>query len=79
MNDEDETSKVDDESFQIDTSDVTSSDGGYNKLSPNESSLLDPYYKIKSHAVLCLDYLFKNKSKALFNFWYILFPSFFMR
>ena len=39
----------------------------------------DPYNKIKLHASLSLRNLFKNNSKVLYNYWYLLFPSFMMR
>jgi hypothetical protein len=72
--------------FIIDTSDMTSSDGGglgKAKTSPSSNDSIsgpgDPYQKIKNHSLLCLQYLFRNNSKALFNYWYLLFPSFFTR
>ncbi len=76
--------KSDSGSFIIDTSDVTSSDGGgggkYNKNSPNDSITSgDPYQKVKTYAALCLQYLFKFNNKALFNYWYLVFPSYFMK
>lgn len=70
----------------IDTSDVSmSSDGGSshvgdNKESPNSfEGVSDPYLKIKNHSLLCLQYLFKVYNKQLFNYWNILFPSFFIK
>jgi hypothetical protein len=70
-------------SFLIDTSDMSSqSDGSiYSKNSPNEGGEQggDHYQKIKNHAVLCLQYLFKSNSKTLFNYWYILYPSHFIK
>ena len=71
-------------SFIIDTSDFSSqSDNGsmYSKNSPtdNTGTDCDHYQKIKNYAVLCLQYLFKSNNKTLFNYWYLLFPSFFMK
>ena len=39
----------------------------------------DQYQKIKIQANLGLKNLFTNNSKTLFNYWYIMFPSFMMR
>jgi len=39
----------------------------------------DPYQKIKLNANLCMRNLFKNNSKVLFNYWFIMFPQFMMR
>ena len=39
----------------------------------------DQYHKIKMQATLGLKNLFSNNSKTLFNYWYIMFPSFMMR
>ena len=39
----------------------------------------DPYLKIKINANLSLRNLFKNYGKVLFNYWYIMFPSFMIR
>lgn len=39
----------------------------------------DQYQKIKIQANLGLKNLFSNNSKTLFNYWYIMFPSFMMR
>jgi len=71
-------------SFLIDTSDMSSqSDGGIygSKHSPSDggSEGGDHYQKIKNHAVLCLQYLFKSNSKTLFNYWYLLYPSHFTK
>ena len=44
-----------------------------------EQGEVDPYQKIKQHANLALRNLLKNNSKFIFNYWYILFPSFMMR
>lgn len=49
--------------------------GGFAKMDENQ----DHYQKIKNHAVLCLQYLFKSNSKVLFNYWQLLFPSFFTK
>ena len=85
---EEEELKSDSGSFIIDTSDISSSDkdafgpsGGYSSPSSNDSltSSSDPYHKIKNHAILCLQYLFKFNNKALFNYWYLLFPSYLMK
>mmetsp|Transcript_1875 Transcript_1875/g.2579 ORF Transcript_1875/g.2579 Transcript_1875/m.2579 type:complete len:159 (-) Transcript_1875:2560-3036(-) len=59
----------------VDTSDLIQSD---------QESLLhegeqDAYQKIKIHANLALRNLVKNNSLSLFNYWYILFPSFLLR
>ena len=43
------------------------------------SDLLDPYQKIKLNANLCMRNLFKNNSKVLFNYWFIMFPQFMLR
>lgn len=71
----------------IDTSDVMSSDQNVGSGSAEEakfaqkesSDTLITYNKIRQHAILCLQNLFKISSKALFNYWYILFPSFMMK
>eukprot|EP00347_Sterkiella_histriomuscorum_P021491 403333793 len=91
---DDEELKGDGNSFIIDTSEMSSSDGGFNdsfissksgggnKKSPSSNDSItssDPYQKIKNHAALCLQILLKHKNKSLFNLWYLLFPSFFLR
>jgi hypothetical protein len=65
----------------IDTSDISSqSDSGkYSKNSPSESGEGDQYQKVKNYAVLCLQYLFRVNNKTLFNYWYLMFPSYFMK
>ena len=75
-------------SFIIDTSEVSSSDGGglgnekKGKTSPSSNdsiTSIDPYQKIKNHAVLALQSLFKTNGKALFNYWQLLVPSHFIK
>jgi len=68
----------------IDTSDITSSDatmeGGESPHSSDSGGQVATVYsKIKNHALICLQHLFKVSSKALFNYWHILFPSFIMK
>ena len=80
-------STTDEESGQTlsDLSDVISSDFGADDYKIHSGSVTagdgeqDPYNKIKLHASLSLRNLFKNNSKVLYNYWYLLFPSFMMR
>jgi hypothetical protein len=70
-----------DTGFINDTSDQFSSD---KDIQNHEGMVqldgdLDPYQKIKIHANLAMRNLLKNNSKVLFNYWYIMFPSFMMR
>ncbi|CDW76050.1 heat repeat-containing protein 6-like [Stylonychia lemnae] len=88
---DEEELKGDSGSFIIDTSEMSSSDGGLGdgistkskgKQSPSSNDSItssDPYQKIKNHASLSLQILLKFKNKQLFNYWYLLFPSFFLR
>lgn len=68
-----------------DLSDVITSDFGADDYKIHSGSInstdyeQDPYNKIKLHASLSLRNLFKNNSKMLYNYWYLLFPSFMMR
>lgn len=39
----------------------------------------DPYFKIKLHACLALQNIAQHNGRLLFNYWYILFPTFMMR
>jgi len=81
----DEEGKMSDGAVMNDMSDVISSDFGPENYKVHEGTVLqhdgdpDPYQKIKKHANLALRNLLKNNSKILFNYWYILFPSFMMK
>jgi hypothetical protein len=39
----------------------------------------DPYLKIRLHASLALRHIVRSNSKAIYNYWHILFPTFMMR
>jgi hypothetical protein len=79
-----ENSEESDHIFVNDTSDFDPSDNGEN-YHRHEGSVQntetdpDPYQKIKLHASLALRNLFKHNSKAIYNYWYIMFPTFMMR
>jgi len=67
----------------IDTSDVMSSDynsaGEEEKQGAESSETLSTFHKLRQLAMLCLQNLFRIASRALYNFWCILFPSFMMK
>jgi len=67
-----------DTGFINDTSDQLSSDTAYDGMVHLDGEL-DPYQKIKIHANLAMRNLLKNHSKVIFNYWYIMFPSFMIR
>lgn len=48
-------------------------------LSDDNDEEIDPFQKIKIHANLCMRNIFKNNSKIIFNYWYVMFPSFMIR
>ena len=79
----DEEAKISDAAFDI--SDIISSDYSQDTYVVHEGTVKsasgdsDPYQKIKKHSNLALRNLLKNNSKILFNYWYILFPSFMMK
>lgn len=68
-----------DNGFINDTSDQFSSDSQVHEGMVAQDGDIDPYQKIKIHANLAMRNLLKNNSKILFNYWYIMFPSFMMR
>lgn len=62
------------------TSGSTRADGSKNvSMHIVDDNSGDQYQKIKIQANLGLKNLFSNNSKTLFNYWYIMFPSFMMR
>jgi hypothetical protein len=75
-----------DNNFMNDTSDMISSDFQKNENLPNHEGSVklnesepDPYFKIKLHSILALKNLITSCSKVVYNYWYILFPTFMMR
>jgi len=64
----------------VGTSSSTRADGSKNVgMHIVDDNSGDQYQKIKIQANLGLKNLFSNNSKTLFNYWYIMFPSFMMR
>lgn len=79
----DEEGKISDTNFLNDTTDMLSSDQQVDivhegSVKPTERDP-DPYFKIKLNASLALRNIVKNNNKAIFNYWYVLFPTFMMR
>lgn len=79
----DEEGKISDANFLNETTDMLSSDQQIDiihegSVKPTERDP-DPYFKIKLNASLALRNIVKNNNKAIFNYWYVLFPTFMMR
>ena len=69
---DDDLANVSDDQLVADTSGADDTEDG--QIVMGVSDLLDPYQKIKLNANLCMRNLFKNNSKVLFNYWFIMFP-----
>lgn len=80
----DEEGRMSDTQFMNDTSDIMSSDQNTIEAT-HEGSVQstdrdpDPYFKIKLNASLALRNIVRNNNSAIFNYWYVLFPTFMMR